>query len=70
MTEESKRESIRNAGYSAWRGTLLVGIGLFVLVMFVGMAYLVYLGRMSDGPLVLFVGVVLGFLLRSVMKFF
>ncbi|WP_178917173.1 hypothetical protein [Natronomonas gomsonensis] len=70
MAEESKRESIRNAGYSAWRGTVLIGIGLVVLVMFVGMSYLVYLGRMSDGPLVLFVGVVLGFLLRSAMKFF
>lgn len=61
--------SLRRAGSSAWRATVVAGAGLIVVALFVGMAYLVYLGRMSDGPLILFVGVVLGYLMRSVVTY-
>lgn len=61
--------SLRSAGNSAWRIAVLVGIALVVVAMFVGMTYLVYLERMADGPLILFVGVVLGYLMRSAMTY-
>lgn len=66
---ENERGSIRKAGSSAWRATVLGGAGVIVVALFVGMAYLVYLGQMSDGPLILFVGVVLGYLMRSVVRY-
>lgn len=66
---ENERGSLRRAGSSAWRATVLTGAGIIVVALFVGMAYLVYLGRMSDGPLILFVGVVLGYLMRSVVNY-
>ena len=69
MADETGRRTLRKAGHGAWRATILSATVVIVLVLFVGMAYLVYLGRMSDGPLVLFAGVVLGYLLRSVMKY-
>jgi anti-sigma-K factor RskA len=66
---EDERGSLRKAGSSAWRATVLAGAGVIVVALFVGMAYLVYLGQMSDGPLILFVGVVLGYLMRSVVRY-
>ena len=66
---ESERGSLRKAGSSAWRATVLAGAGAIVVALFAGMAYLVYLGQMSDGPLIIFVGVVLGYLMRSVVKY-
>lgn len=67
--DEAGPSSLRRAGTSAWRAAVLVGAGVIVVALFVGMAYLVYLGRMSDEPLILFVGVVLGYVMRSVVGY-
>jgi hypothetical protein len=66
MSNESPKDRLRDAGLTAWRLSILgIATGL-VLVFYVGLAYLVYRGRLSDGALLLFTGVILGYLLRSV----
>jgi hypothetical protein len=65
MPSEGTRRRLQEAGLSAYRGAVLLGALVIVLGMFVGMAFLVSEGRMSAGPLVLFSGVILGYLLRS-----
>ena len=66
MSEESPIDHLRQAGSTAWRSTVLAVATAIVLVLFVGMAFLVYQGQMSEGPLILFIGVILGYLLRAV----
>lgn len=63
---EPSMRAVRHVTTRAWRTTFLVGVAAIVVGMFVGMAYLVYLGRMSDGPLLLYAGVILGYLLHAV----
>jgi antibiotic biosynthesis monooxygenase (ABM) superfamily enzyme len=57
---------VKSAGVAAWRTAVLAAATLLVVVLFVGMGYLVYVDEMSEGPLVLFTGVILGYLLRYV----
>jgi hypothetical protein len=64
VSDESNRAEIRRVGLTAWRTLVLVGATLLVLAMFVGMGVLVYRGQMDDGPLILFSGVILGYVLR------
>lgn len=59
---------IQDVTRRAWRTTVLTGIALVVLTMFLGMGYLVYRGQMSDGPLLLYAGVILGYLLHAVRE--
>jgi hypothetical protein len=66
MPGQKEVERLKRVGLTAWRGTILAVATLIVLVMFLGMGYLVYHGQMSDGPLILFAGVILGHLLRSI----
>jgi hypothetical protein len=68
MSETSGKGRLRKAGVTAWRTLVLLVSALLVLVLFGGMAYLVYRGKMSDGPLVLFAGVILGYVLRLVQE--
>lgn len=65
MSSGGRRQRIQEAGLTAYRGAVLLGALVIVLGMFMGMAFLVSEGRMSAGPLVLFSGVILGYLLRS-----
>lgn len=65
MDTNQAREQLRDAGVGAWRMTVLVVATLLVVMLYVGMAYLVYRGQVADGPLVLFTGVILGYLLRA-----
>lgn len=66
MSDESPQARLKEAGITAWR-LVVLGVGvMLILVLYVGMAYLVYMGRMEDGPIILFTGVILGYLLRSV----
>ena len=53
-------------GVTAWRTSFLAATTALVLVFYTGMAYLVYLDRVSDGLLILFTGVLLSYLLRAV----
>lgn len=65
MDTNQAREQLRDAGVGAWRMTVLVVATLLVVMLYVGMAYLVYRGQVADGPLVLFTGVILGYLLHA-----
>lgn len=69
MDTTAPRAQLREAGVGLWRAIVLGVATLLVLIMYVGMAYLVYREQMSDGPLVLFTGVILGYLLRSVRSY-
>jgi hypothetical protein len=66
MQTDGSKERLQNAGITALRATILGVAVVLVLVLYGGMAYLVYGGQMSDGPLILFTGVLLGYLLRAV----
>jgi len=66
MTQETTQTKLKEAGLTAWRMAILGIAALLILVFYLGMAYLVYQGRMEDGPIILFTGVILGYLLRSV----
>ncbi len=66
MSEGSRQTKLKEAGLTAWRLSILSVATVLVLVLYLGMAYLVYMGRMEDGPIILFTGVLLGYLLRSV----
>lgn len=65
MDQETSKTQLREVGVTAWRATILAVATLLVLILYLGMAFLVYRGRMTDGPLILFTGVLLGYLLRS-----
>ena len=59
---------LREAGMTAWRTAVLLVATVIVLVLFAGMGFLVYHGRMEAGPFVLMIGVVLGYLLRAIQS--
>jgi len=65
METDKPKQQIKQAGLTAWRATVLAAVTLIVLVMFLGMAFLVYRGNMTEGPLILFAGVILGYILRT-----
>lgn len=65
MSDRAPKEQIKEAGITAWRRTVLAAVTLIVLVMFLGMAVLVYRGNMTEGPLILFAGIILGYILRA-----
>lgn len=65
MDERTSTKQLRDVGVTAWRATILAVATLLVLILYLGMAFLVYRGQMADGPLILFTGVLLGYLLRS-----
>ena len=65
MNAEQTTERLREAGVTAWRAAVLVAATAIILVLYIGMAVLVYRGGMSDGALILFTGVILGYLLRA-----
>lgn len=69
MSETPGTNRLREAGVTAWRTLVLLASLFLVVVMFGGMAYLVYRGEMSEGPLVLFAGIILGYLLRIVQEY-
>ncbi|WP_435197190.1 hypothetical protein [Natronomonas sp. EA1] len=66
MDGDSTTDRLQTAGITAWRAGVLGIAAVFVLVLYLGMAYLVSRGQVSDGPLILFTGVILGYVLRSV----
>jgi len=53
---------------TAWRTAVLLVATVVVLVLFAGMGFLVYRGRMDASPFVLMTGVVLGYLLRTIQS--
>jgi anti-sigma-K factor RskA len=68
VTAGTARDRLQEAGTTAWRTTVLATATVLILVIYLGMAYLVLRDQMSEGPLVLFTGVLMGYLLRSVRE--
>lgn len=68
MSESNRGGPLRRAGMSAYRTVFLGAAAAIVLLIFAGMAYLVYLGHMGSGPLLLYAGVILGYLLRVTQR--
>lgn len=66
MSDDNVNGRLRRTGGRAYRGLILGAAAVIALLMFAGIAYLVYLGEMGEGPLVLYAGVILGYVLRSV----
>ena len=66
MPDSDRLKRVREGALSAWRGSLLVAAVVVVLSMYAGTVLLVYEGRMTDGPLVLMTGVILGYILHMV----
>lgn len=66
MSSESVQRRLKEAGFTAWRLIIFAAAIALILTLYVGMAVLVYRGRMSAGPMILFTGVILGYLLRAV----
>lgn len=69
MSEAPSSDRLRAAGSRAWQTLVVLVSAVLVALLFTGMAYLVYRGELSEGPLVLFSGVVLGYLLRVVQDY-
>jgi len=69
METDTAKDRLQEAGMTAWRATILATAAILVLVFYLGMAFLVYRGELADGPLVLFTGVILGYLLRAIRDF-
>lgn len=68
MADGTAGRSFKSVGISAWRAAVLVAFTLIVLVLFGGMTVLVFRGEISEGPLVLFTGLILGYVLRTVQE--
>lgn len=63
-----RRGRLRQAGTTAWRTAQLGVATLVVLIMYGGLAYLVYQNRIADGPFLLFTGIIVGYVLRSIRE--
>jgi hypothetical protein len=65
MSQESATERVRQAG-ARLHAVLVRGIAAFVvLVMFGGLAFLVYADRVDGGALLLYAGVILGYIIHA-----
>jgi Ca2+/Na+ antiporter len=69
MDAEKRKESLREAGTRAWRTTVLVGATIIILGIYTGLAFLVYRDRIADGPFLLFTGVIVGYVMRSLQNY-
>jgi len=65
MAEEPSRSRSRGASERVYAVALRALAALVVLVTFAGLAYLVYEGRIDGGALLLYAGVILGYVLNS-----
>jgi hypothetical protein len=68
MGQSEVRSHVKGVGLTAYRLAVLAAVTLIVVGMFLGMAFLVYRGEMTEGPLILYGGVILGYLLRVVRE--
>lgn len=65
MAEDSATDRVREAG-ARLQAVLLRGIAaVVVLVIFAGLAILVYRGQVDDGALLLYAGVILGYIIHA-----
>ena len=64
--EPEQKGRLRQARTTAWRTAQLSVATLVVLIMYGGLAYLVYQSRIADGPFLLFTGIIVGYVLCSI----
>ena len=65
MSHETAEERIRDVGARLNSLILRTITALVVLVMFAGLAFLVYVGRIDSGALLLYAGVILGYIIHA-----
>lgn len=68
MGEQSQRERARNVGGRAYAMALRATAAIVVLVIFAGLAYLVSMDRLDGGALLLYAGVILGYILNAAWR--
>lgn len=66
MAEETRRDRGREAGERIYAIALRATAAVVVLVIFAGLAYLVSIDRIDGGALLLYAGVLLGYILTTV----
>lgn len=65
MSDAGLQDKLQDATSGAFHLSVVVGAIILVLVLYLVMAFLVYRQRLEDGPLILFTGVILGYLLGA-----
>lgn len=65
VSHERPGERIREVGAKVNALVLRAITAFVVLVMFIGLAYLVYIGEVESGALLLYVGVILGYIIHA-----
>lgn len=68
MGEQSSRSRALATGERVYDLALRVVGAIIVLVTFVGLAYLVSIDQLDGGALLLYAGVILGFILSAVLQ--
>lgn len=65
MNHETTEERIQNVGSKVNSLVLRSITAIVVLVMFAGLAFLVYIGRVEADALLLYAGVILGYMIHA-----
>lgn len=68
MTEQTHRERARAASERAYSMVLRAIAAIVVLSVFAGLAYLVSIDRLDGGALLLYAGVILGYILNAAWR--
>lgn len=66
MAEQTHRERVRETSDRVYGMILRVTAVIVVLVIFAGLAYLVSIDQLDGGALLLYAGVLLGYILNAV----
>lgn len=68
MAEETSRSRAKDASERVYSVAIRALAALVVLLSFAGLAYLVYEGRIDGGALLLYAGVILGYVLNMAWR--
>lgn len=68
MTEPSSRDRARDVSERVYAMALRATATVVVLLIFAGLAYLVDRGRIDGGALLLYAGVILGYILSAAWR--
>lgn len=68
MGHEATREKISDVGARVNSLLFRAITAAVVLVIFIGLAFLVYVGRVESGALLLYAGVIIGYLIHATQQ--
>ena len=68
MAEQTRRDRARETSRRAYALALRAAAAVIVLVIFAGLAYLVAIDRIDGGALLLYAGVILGYILNAAWR--